>query len=255
MRWASVLLALILLGATAASVTAVTTTDLERRILGWVNDARADRGLVPLRIDTRLWSVAGGRAGVMAATNTLSHTVAGSLTGDLRGIRWYAAGEDIAMTSAAKGTYATADLFRLWKSSPAHWAGLMSSRYNYVGVGMAYRSANRRTYGSIVLIEGPDRTGARASMTGGRVSGGNDVRWSWTGYDPALQTHTAGLRDFTVQQRTDSGAWSTVATNTTSTSRTILNKAHGHWYGVRVRARDRVGNIGPWSAERRVWVS
>ena len=38
------------------------------------------------------------------------------------------------------------------------------------------------------------------------------------------------------------------------TTRLSRDKVHGHWYGLRVRATDRRGNVGPWSAERRVWV-
>ena len=34
-------------------------------------------------------------------------------------------------------------------------------------------------------------------------------RWSWNGYDPRLQTHTAGLRDFDVQYRVGYGSWRT----------------------------------------------
>jgi hypothetical protein len=90
-------------------------------------------------------------------------------------------------------------------------------------------------------------------MVAATVSG-NDVHWSWRGADPLLQTHTAGLRDFAVQQRTDSGNWVTVSAATTATRRTALNRARGHWYGLRVRARDRAGNVGPWSPELRVWV-
>jgi hypothetical protein len=86
------------------------------------------------------------------------------------------------------------------------------------------------------------------------VVDGNDVRWSWRGADPLLQTHTAGLRDFAVQLRADRGAWKTVSAATTSTGRTAPDRPGGHWYGLRVRARDRAGNVGPWSAERRVWV-
>jgi hypothetical protein len=82
----------------------------------------------------------------------------------------------------------------------------------------------------------------------------NDVRWTWRGSDPLLQTRTAGLRDFTVQQRTDQGTWVTVASNTTKTARSVSNRTGGHWYGLRVRARDRAGNVGQWSAELRIWV-
>ena len=48
--------------------------------------------------------------------------------------------------------------------------------------------------------------------------------------------------------------WVTILAHTTTTSRLSPNKVHGHWYGLRVRATDNKGNVGAWSAERRVWV-
>jgi hypothetical protein len=189
----------------------------------------------------------------MASAEVLSHSLAGSLSGNLsaRSVQWYGYGEVIAYTSGSTGA-APAALFDLWVSSPPHWELLTSSKFNYLGIGLATASSGL-TYGSIVLTESRDRTGARGSMVRGSVSG-DDVRWTWRGSDPVLQTHTAGLRDFTVQQRTDGGAWQTVATNTTKTARSLSNRAGGHWYGLRVRARDRAGNVGAWSTELRVWV-
>jgi hypothetical protein len=218
-----------------------------------INAARSERGLVPLRSDYRLWILADERAAAMASANILSHGVAGSIEASLdrRGIQWYRHGEVIAYSSNT-GSAAADHLFDLWATSSPHWELLMSGSFNYLGIGMA-QSGSGRTYGSIVLTESKDRTGARATMLSATVSG-DDVRWTWRGSDPLLQTHTAGLRDFAVQQRTDSGAWATVTSATTSTSRTAANRPGGHWYGLRVRARDRAGNIGPWSAERRVWV-
>lgn len=233
--------------------TAATATDAERQIMASVNRARADRGLVPLRSDYRIWMLADERAAAMANEELLSHSVAGSLPGTLtgRGIQWYAHGEVIAYTSASASTSA-AELFRLWATSPPHWALLTNGRFNYLGIGLAH-SDSGLSYGSIILTESNDRTGARATMIKASVSG-DDVRWTWRGADPQLQTHTAGLRDFTVQQRTDRGAWVTVATNTTRTARTVANRTRRHWYGLRVRARDRAGNVGPWSTELRIWV-
>ena len=43
-----------------------------------------------------------------------------------------------------------------------------------------------------------------ARVTGASRSG-DDVSWTWNGYDPRLQTHTAGFRDFDVQYRVGSG--------------------------------------------------
>ncbi len=246
-------LAIALLAAIPGMTRAATATEPERQIMAHVNAARAELGLAPLHSDPRLWVLADERAAAMASADVLSHAVAGSLQGGLErvGIQWYGHGEVIAFSSASGGDGAT-HLFDLWASSPSHWALLISGSFNYLGVGMS-RSGSGRTYGAIVLTESKDRTGARATMVSASVSG-NDVRWSWRGADPLLQTHTAGLRDFSVQQRTDGGKWVTVSGTTTASRRSALNRARGHWYGLRVRARDRAGNIGPWSDELRVWV-
>ena len=254
-RLARLGLALALLLATVPVASATTTDDLEHLVMNQVNAARAAQGLVPLRSDSRLWTLAGERSSTMASHNVLSHEVAGSLSAAFaaRGISWYGLGETIAYTTAGWGTAAANALVAAWRASPPHWTLLMSDHFNYLGVGMAYRSSNGRTFGSIVLTEAKDHTGARAAVVSA-TRRGDSIRWTWKGWDPALQTHTAGLRDFTVQVRRGRGTWVTVARNTTATARTSWNRAHGHWYGLRVRARDRLGNIGPWSAERRVWV-
>jgi hypothetical protein len=255
-RLPGVVLGVTLLLALVPSVTvqAATANDYEKRVLSEVNAARMARGLVPLRADARLWDLAGYRAGVMASKNVLSHTVAGSLSASLaaRGVGWYSYGETIAYTSSSWGTAAADSLVSLWRHSPIHWAMLMSNRYNYVGVGLAYRSSNHRTYGSIVLTESPDHSGARSAVTGATRSG-DDVRWTWKGWDLPLQTHTAGLLDFTVQVWRG-GGWVTIGTNTTATSATVSNLPPGAWYSLHVRARDRRGNVGPWTAPYRVWV-
>jgi uncharacterized protein YkwD len=246
-------LAVALLTVIPGATSAATATAPERQIMADVNQARAERGLAPLRSDFRLWVLADERAAAMASADVLSHGVAGSIEASLdqRGIQWYAHGEVIAYSSAS-GSAGAEHLFDLWASSAPHWALLTSGTFNYLGIGLA-RSGSGRTYGSIVLTESKDRTGARATMVSATVTG-DDVRWTWRGSDPLLQTHTAGLRDFAVQQRTDRGAWTTVSKATTSTARSATNRPGGHWYGLRVRARDRAGNVGPWSAELRVWV-
>jgi hypothetical protein len=247
-------LALVLMTASAAiTANASTISTPEQQVMTLVNRARAANGLVPLRSDGHLWALAGERSAAMASADVLSHGAVGSLADGLsrRGIQWYTHGEVIAYWSAS-GSAAASQLFELWAASPPHWALLMSSAFNYLGVGMTV-SASGATYGSVVLTESRDRTGARGTTVRATVSG-DDVRWTWRGYDPRLQTHTAGLRDFEVQQRTDRGSWVTVSTATASTARSAVNRARGHWYGLRVRARDRAGNVGPWSAELRGWV-
>ena len=236
-----------------ASAAEIPATSAELQIMTMVNEARVNAGLVPLRSDYRLWALADDRAIAMATSDVLSHDVGGPLGGSLDwwSIQWFGHGEVVAWTSAAPAI-AARSLFDLWSSSAPHWSLLMSSSFNYLGVGTAY-STSGRTYSSIVFTEAKDRSGAKATLLGASVSG-DDVRWRWSGADTPLQTHTSGLRDFAVQQRIDSGGWVTVSTATTSTSRTAINRARGHWYGLRVRARDQAGNSGPWSPEVRIWV-
>jgi Cysteine-rich secretory protein family len=255
MRWLAAVLAVFLLIGSPGLAKATTTDDVEHVLLDWINDARAEQGLTDLRVGHRLWDVAAGRAHTMAATNILTHTVAGYVGSqlDARRIPWYAYGEDIGYSPKQNVVDAATELFKLWKASPTHWDLMMSSRYNYIGVAMSYRPSNHRWFSSLIFTESPDLTGARATMQGGRRNG-TDVTWTWQGWDPALQSHTSGLDDFQVQIRKDNGSWSTVSKATASTARTSRGLAGGHWYAARVRARDNNGNVGPWTGDIRVWV-
>jgi uncharacterized protein YkwD len=251
----------LLLAALAASFLAVptraatTASQAEAMLIGWVNTARADRGLAPLRSDADLASISGLRASRMAANNVMNHTIGGNLEAQLRwyGVRWYRYGENVGWSSSGWPADSARAIYRMWMNSSSHRALLLSSRFNYIGVGLAYRSSNGRTFASAVMTESPDHTKPIARVTGASRSG-DDVRWTWNGYDPRLQTHTAGLRDFDVLYRVGSGTWSLLRDNTTSTSLTLWNRPSGRSYSIRVRATDRRGNVGAWSSESRVWV-
>jgi hypothetical protein len=249
------ILPILLLVALAPTVSAATNTSQEQRILLWINQARAERHLVPLRSDYRVWALAGDRAAVMASHDMLSHTVAGVVGTQLssRGIKWYGWGDAIAYTYRPKGTYATADLFALWKGSQSHWDLLMSPGFNYVGIGVIFDAGTGKTYGDVVLIDGPDRSPPGAAMVS-VTRDVDDVVWTWRGWDLILQKRTAGLAYFDIQYRVDSGTFRNIGTATIRTSTSLTNRPHRHWYGLRVRARDGAGNIGAWSSEMRVWV-
>jgi uncharacterized protein YkwD len=239
----------------APTSAATTASQAESMIVGWVNAARVDRGLVPLRYYSQLSSISGLRASRMASANVLSHTVAGSLSSQLSayGVRWYSYGEDIAYTTATWTVDAAKAIFRSWMNSSAHRALLMSSKFNYIGVGLAYRSSNHRTYGSAVMAETLDHTRPSARIRSATRSG-DDASWTWSGYDLRLQTHTAGLRDYDVQYRVGSGTWRLLRDNTSSTSITLANRPGGRTYSLRVRATDRRGNVGAWSSASRIWI-
>lgn len=234
---------------------AVSATEAEAMLLGWVNTERKARSLVPLVRWHPLAVVAGRRATRMAQLNTASHGAGGDLAAQLRGqgVTWYRMGENVGYSTASWTVDAARHLFQMWKASPGHWSLLMSDRFNYVGVGLAYRSSNKRTFGSVVFTESVDHSGARAKITSVTRSG-NDVRWTWTGSDRPLQTHTAGLRDFDVQYRVNSGDWRTIRNDTTATSITLKDRVRGRYYSIRVRATDKRGNVGAWTSASRIWV-
>lgn len=228
---------------------------MEQSIRSWINRDRAARGLRPLRVDLRLEGLSGARAAWMAAKGQLTHDgLDGSICNAMtkRSIYWYRCGEDIGMTTASWGPQSAAYLYNLWRHSPGHWALMMSSRFNYVGVGVARRS-NGSTYAAIVFLEGPDRTRPIARMRSRTVNGRN-LRFTWSATDPRLQTHTAGIRDYNVELRVGNGAYVRIRTATTNTSVSLLHRARGHWYSVRVQARDRRGNLSAWSRGLRAWV-
>lgn len=234
-------------------VAAGTADNIEASLMAWVNADRQQRGLVPLRKYGKLWTLAGDRAATMASTGVLKHPSCLSCMLDARGIQWYLNGEVIAWTSWPWGSQAAESIYKSWKASPEHWNLLMSDRFNYLGVGVAYRKSNGTTWASIVLTESKDRTDPWARMTSVSRSG-DDITFSWTGADRKLQTHTAGLKNYDVQLKRDSGSWRTIRTGITATTLTLWNRAHGHVYKLRVRARDYRGNVSGWTTKLKIWV-
>jgi uncharacterized protein YkwD len=225
----------------------------ESSLLSMINSARSSKGLAPLRLDTRLRDLAEYRAGVMSSKNTMSHTVAGVLSSQLtaRGIQWYTEGECIAWDSYSYPTDAIKVIFQMWHDA-THWPLLMSSKFNYTGIGIVHNS-NGKTWASMVFTESVDHSAPWTRMTGGSRSG-SSVSWTWTGADTWLQTHTAGFKNFDVQYRVGNGTWSTIRSATTQRSLTLYSRPSGHYYGLRVRGRDNRGYVSGWSAELRVWV-
>jgi uncharacterized protein YkwD len=253
---AALVASLVVLPAVSSTANASTATDMAAQIVKAMNRDRAARGLVAYRTWGALTSLADDRAASLASKNTLSHAAAGgdvgsALTG--RGIQWYSFGEAIGESGYPWGSQAASNLYGMWKGSSSHRALMFSSHFNYIGVGVAYRSSNHTTWASVVFSESRDHTGAIAT-NGSIGASGTTVTFAWTGKDRKLQTHTAGLRSFDVQLRVDGGGWTTVRNDTTSRSLSLSGREHGHWYGFRVQAADQRGNLGAWTAEKRVWV-
>jgi uncharacterized protein YkwD len=228
---------------------------VETYIRTWLNHDRAIRGLRSLRVDISLANIATTRAQTLASLGLLSHTAPGNLGSQLTsaGVRWYGWGEDIGWSSYSWGHDVALSLYTMWKHSPGHWSLMMSSRYNYLGIGLGYRWTDGATYSSIVFAEMPDHSAPAGRMTlAGRT--GTSVWFRYTGVDTILQTHTAGVRDYDLEYKVDGGAWRIIATHRTARSITISSRPHGHSFYVAVRARDRAGNLGRWSSPLRVYV-
>jgi uncharacterized protein YkwD len=231
-----------------------TVTAAEAAMVKLLNADRTALGLVPVQTDTRLMAIARARSADMVAKGYFSHTqpdgrnVFAILTG--QSVTWYNAGEIIAWNNyPIDVTASTAN--RQWMNSPGHKAIVISTDFNYVGVGLAIDQATGKKLWTAVYIKGPDRTGARAAVTGAPLRAGPTpttryTKLTWSGYDPKLQVLTAGLYNYTVQRKIDSGAWATVVTSTTL-GYTNFRVTLGHRYEFRVAARDKKGNQGPWS--------
>ncbi len=170
-----------------------------------------------------------------------------------QGIAWFGAGEIIAMNSDSTLEASVAHANSQWLGSPGHKAIIVSTRYNYVGVGLAIDDGGHNIW-TAVYLDGPDRTGAEAQVRTPTVAAGTSgatkhVTVTWTGADVPLQVRTSGLHHFQVQQRVDSGAWTMVLASTTAKTAT-LDLARGHTYRFRVAARDVAGNWGAWSSTK-----
>jgi uncharacterized protein YkwD len=249
------LIAIFAISVAAPTATATSASTAESSVIGWINSARSARGLVPLRYDSDLASISGLRASRMASANTMSHTIGGNLSSQLNayGVRWFRYGENVGWSTASWPSGSARSIFNMWMNSSSHRALILSDRFNYVGVGLASRSSGAKTFASAVFAETTDHTRAVARVTRATRSG-DDARWAWSGYDPRLQTHTAGLRDYDIQYRVGYGSWILLRNDTTQASITIADRPHGRSYAIRVRATDRRGNVGAWSREARIWV-
>jgi uncharacterized protein YkwD len=257
-RRLAMILALAVLGlaAVAGPVAASPESDGAARILARINSDRVAAGLVAYRVDSRLAALAGNRATWMAVNDRMSHQSFGGAVYDAiaaRGVTAYSSGEAVGSTNAGVGVAAADYLYPLWIASPEHHDLIFSSAFNYIGVGLAYRQASNETFASLVFAESPDHSNPVAQLTSGKAVG-QTVTFTWSGRDGALQSHTAGLRDFDVQYRVDAGPWRTIRTHTTATKLVLGARPAGHTYSIRVRDRDRRNNLSSWTAARTVRV-
>jgi uncharacterized protein YkwD len=254
----AILVAATLFATVAAPAPAAAAMSASQAELAMVNALNADRtavGLVPYRVDSRLMSIARARSVDMATKHYFSHTQPdGRNVFDLISaakITWYNAGEIIAWNNYPTLETSVPAANNQWLNSPGHKALIVSTTFNYVGVGLAVDAASGKKFWTAVFIKGPDRTGAQATtaqptVTTGSTSTTKKVTVSWSGADVRLQVLTSGFHSYWVQRRVDGGAWTTVWASTTLRAMSLQVPVN-HRYEFRVAARDKAGNWGTWS--------
>jgi len=134
-----------------APAAASTASYMEGLIVKWVNNARANRGIAPLRVTTRLTNLAGDRSATLASTQNLIHPSCLSCVFRTYTISFNRCGEAIAWSSYPWGYQAAHSIFLGWKGSPTHWSLLMSRDYHRIGLGVTYRSSDRTTWAAAEL--------------------------------------------------------------------------------------------------------
>jgi uncharacterized protein YkwD len=259
-----VVTAMVVLGLVTARSSPVAAADItipaaEQTMLNALNADRSKAGLIAVRLDTRLGAIARARSTDMAAKHYFGHTQPDGRTVfdiiESKGITWYGAGEIIAWNTEAGFADSASAANASWLASAGHKAIVLSTSYNYVGVGLAIDASSGHRIWTAVFMKGPDRTGGWVTMdpvvqpavAAASVPSYRSVTVSWRGGDVRLVVLTAGLRSYQVQARTDGGAWVRFGAATTATSRGI-RVWPGHTYDMRVRACDKAGNCGAWAS-------
>jgi uncharacterized protein YkwD len=214
------------------------------------NSKRVHIGLVALRMDPTLMSIARDRAKVMAQNDVMSHTEPdGTKVWDrmnAAGITYYAGGEIIAWNHYPL-QYSPAEAIAAWWASPSHHAIMVSTGYNYFGFGAA-ASADGKIYYAGVYAKMPDHTAPRARFTwvSSYVVDARHRRVTihWTGGDVRLQTLTAGMYRYQVQFRQVNHPWQ--RWTTTTGHKKAITLVRGAHYEFRLHAVDRRGNWTAW---------
>lgn len=96
---------------------------------GQISAYRRAHGLSFVKIDSRLHAAALRQARAMASSGTISHTVGGSFSSRVAGLRKSRAAENI-----AAGFRTFAETLQQWKDSPGHRENLLMEGAHKVGV-------------------------------------------------------------------------------------------------------------------------
>ncbi len=240
----------------AAPTTAADPTSAELRaaaahVEALINARRERRDKRPFRLDARVAALAQAKSQDMIDRDYFGHVdTKGRVARDhLRraDIRFTRVGEIIAWNRGGDLMEAAEGAVAMWLDSAVHKRQIMTDN-NYFGAGVA--TDGRTWKWTVIFITGPDRTKPTARFTGSPIVDGK-FRLAWTGSDPKLVVGTAGIKSFDLDGRVPGGAWTRIRTKTIARAISRGVPA-GATREFRVRARDKAGNIGAWSAIREV---
>jgi uncharacterized protein YkwD len=114
-----------------------------------ISQYRREHGLSAVKTDPQLTAIAERQAQAMAASGIMDHSVAGSFSSRISGLRMGVAAENI-----ATGSKTWAETFRMWQNSPGHNANLLLARADSVGVAVARNEQTRyKTFWAMVIAD------------------------------------------------------------------------------------------------------
>ena len=129
----SVVFSMVLCGLALASPALASPTPAEAELLRVMNQARAQHGVAPLRIDLRLEAAARAKSRSMLRTGTFAH---GNFQRRLSSFRARGPyfGENLAWGVGVHGS--AAGVVQMWLASPSHRANLLRRKFQRVGLGV-----------------------------------------------------------------------------------------------------------------------
>ncbi|HEX3707541.1 MAG TPA: CAP domain-containing protein [Mycobacteriales bacterium] len=102
----------------------------DKNMLRYVNAARTNHGLKPLKESAGLYAVAHSRAAFLAKHNAVGHPPNLGPQVQAKCPKMRTVGEN----SGAQGKTSAHKMFELYKASPIHWANIISPDFGYVGI-------------------------------------------------------------------------------------------------------------------------
>jgi len=138
-------------GATA-NRPATPMSTLEQGVLADINSLRAQHGLAPLRISSRLSSAARQHSAEMAARGYFSHDSANGSSFDKRIARYYPIGGGHYWSVGENLLWSSPDVdaggaLTMWWNSPEHRKNMLSARWREIGLSAVHVMTAPGTYG------------------------------------------------------------------------------------------------------------